>query len=142
MCYIGLQPSILGLQLLIPKIYGTTPNVVVRLDRSYIVTLHLVTCKKETPRSDGDTSRVSVKDTPMLKSIMLLVNVLSGLGYSCDSIELNSESSRRVDMLQSEWATNIGDGTSAITGGMSGVKRGIVSVVPGHCCQPVLGDVT
>ncbi|GMN46077.1 hypothetical protein TIFTF001_015261 [Ficus carica] len=50
-----------------PKISGTTSDVIARSDRSCIVTLWRVTCKREAPRSDGDTGGASVIDTRMLK---------------------------------------------------------------------------
>ncbi|GMN48234.1 hypothetical protein TIFTF001_017418 [Ficus carica] len=107
-----------------PKISGTTLNVVARLGQSCTVTMHLVTCKKEVPRSDGDTSGVSAKSTPMLKSVMvpvskrrgraltrkncpylnrladpLFIDVPRRLGCSGDPIGLDFECSWRVDML-------------------------------------------
>ncbi|GMN40365.1 hypothetical protein TIFTF001_009596 [Ficus carica] len=80
-----------------PKIFSTTLDVVARHDRSCTVTLYLFTCKRGTPRSDEDTSGVSANDNTMLKSIM------------------------------SEHKADIGDGTGAVTGGVSGVRRWIVS---------------
>ncbi|GMN57010.1 hypothetical protein TIFTF001_026122 [Ficus carica] len=136
-----------------------------------LVTLHLVTCKKKAPRNDGDTNEVSATCTPMLKSVMVLVSkrrgralarknypnlnrwvdplfidVPRGLRCSGDPIGLDSEYSRQCRRkwapCQSEQATDINDGTGAVTGGVSSVRRRIVSVVPGHCCQPVRGGVT
>ncbi|GMN65762.1 hypothetical protein TIFTF001_034876 [Ficus carica] len=127
-----------------------------------LITLHLVTCKKEAHRSDGNISEVFTKDTPILKLVMVLVSkrrdralarknypylnrwadplfidVLRGLRCSSDPIGLDSECSRRIDMLQ-----DISDGTGTVTGDMSGVRWRIVSVVPGHYCQHVWGGVT
>ncbi|GMN24770.1 hypothetical protein TIFTF001_045886 [Ficus carica] len=81
--------------------------------------------KKKHLRSDLDTSGVSANDTPMLKSVVVLVSkqrcraltrkncpylnrwadplfigVPRGLGCSGDPVGLNSKCSRRVDMLQ------------------------------------------
>ncbi|GMN43026.1 hypothetical protein TIFTF001_012238 [Ficus carica] len=151
------------------KISDTIPDVVVRLGRFCTVALHLVTCEKEALRSDGDTNGVSMKGTPMLKLVIVLVSkrrsrvlarkncpylnryadplfidVLREFRCSGDPIGLNSECSRRVDTLQcqSKQAADIGDVIGAITSGMSSVKLRIVSVVPGHCRQPVRGSVT
>ncbi|GMN23325.1 hypothetical protein TIFTF001_000079 [Ficus carica] len=147
-----------------PKISGTTPDVIALSDQSCTVTLRLVTCKREVPRSNGDTGGVSATSTPILKSVMtlmskwkgrvltmnycpylnrwanpLFIDVIRGLGCSGDPIRLNSECSRRC---QSEQAANIGDGTGVVTSGALGVRQRIVTVTPGHSCQLVRGGVT
>ncbi|GMN45360.1 hypothetical protein TIFTF001_014555 [Ficus carica] len=111
-----------------PKISGTTPDVIAWPDRSCTVTLRRVTYKREAPRSDGDTGGVSVTSTPILKRS-------SRTGYSGDSIGLNSEFSRQVDMLQvhkhrvSNRPIPRVHGTT--TSGASGVGRQI------ECCDRV-----
>ncbi|GMN28136.1 hypothetical protein TIFTF001_044771 [Ficus carica] len=89
------------------------------------VAIRLVACKREAPRSKGDTSVVSAKGTPILKSVITLMNkqrskvlarkncpylngrdnplfigVPYGFGYSGDPDGLYSEWSRRVDMFR------------------------------------------
>ncbi|GMN59818.1 hypothetical protein TIFTF001_028903 [Ficus carica] len=82
----------------------------------------------------------------------LFINGPLGLGCSGDSIGLNSECSRRVDMLQAsagtsrhspnEQAVDIGDGTGAATGGVSSVRWRLLSVGPGHRHQLIRGGYT
>ncbi|GMN58631.1 hypothetical protein TIFTF001_027731 [Ficus carica] len=112
-------------KILMLKIFGTTPDVIAWCDRSCTVTLRRVTCEKEAPGSDGDTSGVSAMGTLMLKSVRTLS---AGSG---DPIGLNSKCSRRIDMLQprSEEATNIGNGIGAATSGASGIRGRI------ECCD-------
>ncbi|GMN69935.1 hypothetical protein TIFTF001_038981 [Ficus carica] len=54
---------------LMSKILDTTSDGITRRDQHCTVMLRLVTCKREALRSKGDTSRVSTKGTPMLKSV-------------------------------------------------------------------------
>ena len=51
------------------KTYNTTPDVITRRNQPYVVVLCLIICKRETPRSKGDTSGVSAKGTSILKSV-------------------------------------------------------------------------
>ena len=60
--------------MLMPKISGTTPDVIAWSDQSCTVILQQVTCKREAPQSDGDTGEVSAMGTPMLKSMMILMS--------------------------------------------------------------------
>ncbi|GMN58041.1 hypothetical protein TIFTF001_027134 [Ficus carica] len=78
-----------------------------------------------------------------------------GLRCSGDPVGLNTKCSRWGDMLQvrrHRWpnrrmprvrslAADIGDRIGAVTSGMSGVRRRIAGVGPGHYCQIVQNDV-
>ncbi|GMN35761.1 hypothetical protein TIFTF001_005516 [Ficus carica] len=77
-----------------PKISGTTPDVIAWSDRSCTVTLRLVTCKRE--------KHLKVMGTLVgyLSRAFRCLNAFRELGRSGDPIELNSECSQRVDMLQ------------------------------------------
>ncbi|GMN39646.1 hypothetical protein TIFTF001_008886 [Ficus carica] len=77
-----------------------------------------------------------------LSQALRCLSVPRGLGRSGDPIGLNSEYSRRGDMFQYERAADIGDGTGAMTGGVSGVRQRTVRVAPGHCCELVQDGVT
>lgn len=56
-----------------PKIFGPIPSGITLRNLSSAVILHLVGCKREVSMSKGDTSRVSVKGTPMFKPVMTLM---------------------------------------------------------------------
>ncbi|GMN37496.1 hypothetical protein TIFTF001_042646 [Ficus carica] len=119
----------------------------------FVVILRLA-CKREAPRSNGDTSGVSATGTSMLKSVMvpmskqrdrvlarknypylngwvdhLFIDVTRGPGRTDDSDGLNSECSRRVDMLQvvstcqSGQETGTGDRIGTVADSVSGVRR-------------------
>ncbi|GMN31292.1 hypothetical protein TIFTF001_003192 [Ficus carica] len=63
-----------------PKISGTTPDVVTRTKKylhGHSATGHL---QKEVPRSDGDTGGVSATGTPMLRSVRELMSKRRGSG--------------------------------------------------------------
>ncbi|GMN49356.1 hypothetical protein TIFTF001_018530 [Ficus carica] len=67
------------------KIFDTTPDEIAWFDRSCTVTLRPVTCKREAPRSDGDTGRVFATGTLILKSVMAQQQAtcqMSGDGFS------------------------------------------------------------
>ncbi|GMN40332.1 hypothetical protein TIFTF001_009556 [Ficus carica] len=61
-----------------PKISGTTSDVIAWSDQSCTVTLRRVTCKREAPRSDGDTGGVSATGTSILKSVRVLLSKWRG----------------------------------------------------------------
>ncbi|GMN52747.1 hypothetical protein TIFTF001_021889 [Ficus carica] len=71
-------------------------------------------------------------------------DVIREFGFSGDPIGLNTECFRRVDtpQCQFELATDIDNGTGAVTSGVSGVRRRIVTVAPRQGCQLVQGGVT
>ncbi|GMN53243.1 hypothetical protein TIFTF001_022391 [Ficus carica] len=96
-----------------------------RTHQSVLAMEKIVPKDKESSRSNGDTDGVSVTNTPMLKSKVVLVSkqrgrvlarkncpylnkwanplfidILHGLGCSGDPVGLNSECPRQVDMLQ------------------------------------------
>ncbi|GMN35075.1 hypothetical protein TIFTF001_005060 [Ficus carica] len=71
--------------------------------RLKVVTLRLVARKREVPRSKEDTSGVSAKGTPILKSVMAITSVSYRSGYSGDPDRLYYKWSRRVDMLRAYW---------------------------------------
>ncbi|GMN61498.1 hypothetical protein TIFTF001_030585 [Ficus carica] len=77
-------------------------------ERGWGVTLRLVTYKREAPRSDGDTSGMSVTGTPILKSVMVLMS---------------------KQEPQSELAAKVGDGIGTAVGYASDVRRRI------ECCD-------
>ncbi|GMN28225.1 hypothetical protein TIFTF001_044212 [Ficus carica] len=65
--------------------WGRSPRNSLKL---CIIVLCLISCKREAPPSKGDTSELSAKGTPMLKSVG---GVLHGFGYSDDPDGLYSE---------------------------------------------------
>ena len=52
-----------------PKTSGPILDGITWCCQPYTVILCLIACKKEAPRSKGDTGEVSAKGTPMLKSV-------------------------------------------------------------------------
>ncbi|GMN27915.1 hypothetical protein TIFTF001_049407 [Ficus carica] len=121
-----------------PKISGTTPDVIVLSDRSCTVIPRLVTCKRKIPRSNGDTGGVSATGTPILKR-----SPRARAFGRPGRVELRVlPVGRHVSGAQSERAAGISDETGAVIGGVSGVRRWIVGVMPGHGCHPVWGGLT
>ncbi|GMN66625.1 hypothetical protein TIFTF001_035684 [Ficus carica] len=142
------------------KIFNTTPDVVVRRGRPCTVSLHLVTCKKEAPQSDGDTSGVSANGTLMLKSVVVLVSkqrgralarkncpylnrwadplfigVPHGLGCLGDPVRLNSECSMRG--TQRHASVGRGDEYCLVRGDMTRAIRDPQS----RRCSAVVGEM-
>ncbi|GMN61515.1 hypothetical protein TIFTF001_030600 [Ficus carica] len=138
------------------KISGTIPEMITRRGQPCTITLHLVACKKEAARSNRDTGGVSVTGTSILKLAMVLmskqrgraltsescpylnkwanpvfIGILCGLGCSGDLVGLNSECSRRVDMLQVHrhrgnrpaLGAKVGARTGPVAGSVSGARR-------------------
>ncbi|GMN68591.1 hypothetical protein TIFTF001_037649 [Ficus carica] len=82
----------------------------------------------------------------------LFIGVPRGLRCSGDPIGLNSEYSRRVDMLQvhrhrDEYSVSLAKRREPATGQaqqqvVSGVRWWMWSIVSGYCCQSVRGGMT
>ncbi|GMN37477.1 hypothetical protein TIFTF001_042644 [Ficus carica] len=90
------------------------------------VAFRLVTCKREVLWSKEDTSGVSAKGTLMLKSVMALMSVPYGSGYSGNPDGLCFEWSQRIYMLRAnEHRTSIRQ--TAKADAKTGIRIGIVT---------------
>ncbi|GMN49570.1 hypothetical protein TIFTF001_018745 [Ficus carica] len=86
-----------------PKIFGTTPDVIAWSDRSCTVTLRQVICKREAPQSDGNTGGVSVIGSLMLKS----VTVTQGLDLAAGGVNFIYRNDGGYDSWLGRLATHL-----------------------------------